>query len=291
MAEVIFVVGANGTIGRQLVRQLGAAGRQVRAGVRSRAKAAGLAADTVEVVEADTAHPAPLARAMAGCDAVFIVNPLAQEMVAQCATIVKAAKDAGVRRLVRSSFLGADAPGPILLNRWHRAAEEVIEDSGLPFTHLRPNSFMQNFCTMHGRSIKTKDVFFTSLGVGKTSYVDVRDIAAAAVVALTQPGHENKGYTLTGPEALSCDEAGRVLSGALGRPIAHVDVPETATRRALLEVGAPPVIADALMQLFAVIKAGAHAAVTADVERLLGRPPISFAQFAKDCSGVFELVV
>jgi len=291
MSEVVFVMGATGNIGREVVRQLAEAGRPVRAGVRKPAAAAALHGANVEIVQADYDRPGHIAAALAGCDALFVVNGLSPAMGEQCRILADAARDAGVGRIVRASMMSAEVAEPILVARWHRAAERAIEAAGVPFTHLRPNTFMQNFSNMHAESIRRTNSFFGPLGEGRTSYVDVRDIAAAAVAVLTQAGHENKSYTLTGGEALSAFDIALLLSGALGRRITYVETPAAAARRALDEVGATPVMADALMQLFAAMKDGACAAVVADLERLLGRPPISFAQFAKDHARVFELIV
>jgi uncharacterized protein YbjT (DUF2867 family) len=290
MSCKVFVIGATGNIGRELVEQLARAGVCVRVGVRDPAKAAGLAAAGIEIAAADYDKADPLAFAMKGCEKVFFVNPLTHAMADQAAVVAQAAKRAGITHVVRSSGMGADAPSPTLLGRWHREAEKAIEASGIPYTHLRPNSFMQNFAHLHGHSIRARNAFYHPLGDGRTSYVDVRDIAGAAVAALTTPGHENKGYTLTGPAAISGGEAAEILSRVLDRPIAYVDVPEAAARKAMIQIGMPPIIVDALSQHLACMKEGLTAIVTTAVEAMTGRAAISFEKFAQDNAPAFQLL-
>jgi uncharacterized protein YbjT (DUF2867 family) len=132
-------------------------------------------------------------------------------------------KRAGVRRIVRASALGA-GPDGITMARWHWEVERAVEDSGIPFTILQPNTFMQSYFS-HAPSIAASNTFHLPQGSASVSLVDVRDIAAVAAACLTEDGHEGKRYIVTGAKALSNDEIADELSSLLGRTITYTDVP------------------------------------------------------------------
>ncbi|MGH6735876.1 MAG: NmrA family NAD(P)-binding protein [Methyloceanibacter sp.] len=164
----------------------------------------------------------------------------------------------------------------------HRPAEKAIEASGLAWTFLRPNGFMQNFVTFMGPSIKAEGTFYSSTGRAKMSHVDVRDIAAVAVKALTAPGHEGKIYTLTGPEALTYDEMADELSQVLGREIRHIDLPPADLKAAMVAGGMSEEIADLLLDLERYYREGRPSRVTDDVKRVTGRDPRPFTAYVRE---------
>ena len=137
---------------------------------------------------------------------------------------LEAAKSAGVKHIVKQSVMGADEESYSLANI-HRPIEKAIERSGLAWTFLRPNSYMQNSVTFMGETIRAEGTFYSSTEQAKISHVDVRDIVAVAVKVLTGPNCEGKAYTLTGPDALTYDELAGELSKALGRQIRHTNLP------------------------------------------------------------------
>jgi uncharacterized protein YbjT (DUF2867 family) len=199
---------------------------------------------------------------------------------------VDAAKKAGVKHVVKLSVFGAEAE-TLTFGRWHRPVEKRIEASGMAWTHLRPVNFMTN---MLGNvdSIKGQGAFYQPTADGKTSVIDPADIGAVAVKALTEPGHENKAYTLTGPDALSGAEQAAVLTKALAREVKFVDVPSEATKQALTGTGMPAVYVDALLDLLAAMKASKMATVTDTVQKLLGRKPATFADWAQRHAAAFR---
>jgi uncharacterized protein YbjT (DUF2867 family) len=138
---------------------------------------------------------------------------------------------------------------------------------------------MQNFMTYFP---PREGVIYLPWGNGKASFVDTRDIAAVAVDALTSDGHEEKTYTLTGPMALGIAEVASMLSEVAGREIKYVDVPESAARDGMLQSGLPQWLVEALMELHAANKQNRWSAVTSDIEEVMGKPAITFAQFARD---------
>lgn len=173
------------------------------------------------------------------------------------------------------------------LARIHRT-ERAVETSGLAWTFLRPNGFMQNFVSHMAGSIKSQNGIFQPAGDAKISHVDVRDVARVAARVLTTPGHEGKAYALSGPQALTYGEAAEVLSRVLGGPIRYVALSDEAARAGMLSAGMPDFYADYLLDLFRVYRTGAASQTTPDVKNITGREPVSFEQFACDFAEAFR---
>ena len=288
MTDTILVMGATGNVGSQVVKQLADTGANVRAAVRSPRKAESLKSERVSLTEFDTDKPETVEAAFQGVDKVFLLTPLVPNMVELSANLVAAAKKAGVKHIIKSSGMGAEVEPGITLTRWHREAEKAIEASGIAFTFVRPNGFMQNYANFNGATIKTQNTFYLPVGDGKVSYIDTRDIAAVAVAALTQDGHEGKAYEVTGLEAISNQEIAEIISQVVGRKINYVDVPEDAARSEMKQSGMPDVLIDMTMELYELYKAGYASEVTPTVEQVTAKKPISFAQFANDYAEAFK---
>lgn len=285
---MILVTGATGTNGKELVRQLAAKGARVRALARNRDKAtAELGGPNVEIVEGDFNRPETLEGALAGgVEHVFLVTSPGPQMAEQEGNMIDACTRAGVRHVVKLSAMGAGVNSPITLGRVHGESEKRLEDSGLAFTHLRPNAFMQNTLGF-APTIHAQGVFYAPAGDGHVSLVDVRDIAAVAAVALTEPGHEGQTYEITGPEALSYYDVAEILSETLGRKVTYVDVPPEAAKAGMIGSGMSEWMADAISELFGVWRAG-HGSKVTDVVRQVGKTePHTFVEFARDHAQVF----
>jgi uncharacterized protein YbjT (DUF2867 family) len=288
MTDTILVMGATGNVGSQVVKQLADTGANVRAAVRSPRKAESLKSERVSLTEFDTDKPKTIEAAFQGVDKVFLLTPLVPNMVELSANLVAAAKKAGVKHIIKSSGMGAEVEPGITLTRWHREAEKAIEASGIAFTFVRPNGFMQNYANFNGVTIKTQNAFYLPVGDGKVSYIDTRDIAAVAVAALTQDGHEGKAYEVTGLEAISNQEIAEIISQVVSRKINYVDVPEDAARSEMKQSGMPAVLIDMTMELYELYKAGYASEVTPTVEQVTAKKPISFVQFANDYAEAFK---
>lgn len=260
----------------------------VRAGVHSLIKGENLKRlPGVEIVEIDFNDPDSLHAAFTNIDRLMLITPLSEHQLEMARNLVSEAVKQEVKYIVRLSALGAGAEPGIQLGRWHREMERYVEESGIPFTILRPAGFMQNLVTFSAESIKQEGKFYMPVGEGKVSYIDTRDIASVAVEVLLSGEHSGKVYELTGPEALSHQEIAEVLGNATGKQIDFVDVPEEAARQAMLTHHTPAPIADALLELYAVYKTGKSSLVTDSVKEITGRAPHNFRQFASDYSGCF----
>ncbi|RIJ36883.1 SDR family oxidoreductase [Pontibacter oryzae] len=290
MHTTILVTGATGTVGREVVKQLSMLDGdiRVRAGVHSLIKGENLKRlPDVEIVEIDFEEPESLHAAFTHADKVCMIVPFADDQVQMAKTLIDEAKKAGVKHIVSLSAMGADAEHGILMGRMHREVEEYIKQSGISYTFLRPSSFMQNYIDYSAESIKKEGRFYMPTGDGKVSYVDARDIAAVGVEALTSAGHEGKAYEITGPEALSNYEVAQLLSEVTGKQIEFEDVPEPAAKKAMAEEGMPEWMADALLELYKVYKAGHAAKLTSTVQEVTGRKPHTMRQFLEDHKDCF----
>ncbi len=214
MAKPILVTGATGTVGRDVVKLLSKKGAAVRAGVRDQAKTRQRFDDDIALATFDFENESSFAAALDGVEKVFLLPPLLPNQVELTNAFVDAAKHAGVRRIVKLSAIGVDGEIQFTVGKWHAANEQHIRESGLAFTFLRPNSFMQNFITY----FPPRDgAIYLPWGNGTASFVDTRNIASVAAEVLTSDGHEEKIYILTGPAALGIAEVARILSEAVGR--------------------------------------------------------------------------
>jgi uncharacterized protein YbjT (DUF2867 family) len=285
---MILVTGATGANGRELTKLLASRGVPVRAMTRSRGKAeaiAGLAG--VEVAVGDFDDAASLDRALRGVEKAFLLTDSTERAEARQRAFVDAARRAGVGHVVKLSQFAADEASPVRFLRYHAAVERAIVESGIAYTFLRPNLFMQGLLAFRG-PIASQGKFFAAAGDAKVSVVDVRDNAAAAAAALTGPGHEGRTYDLTGPEALTHAQMAATLSGALGRPVAFADVPPEAMRDALLDAGMALWQADGLVEDYAHYRRGEASAVAPGVRDATGEPPRAFSAFARDYAPAFS---
>jgi uncharacterized protein YbjT (DUF2867 family) len=284
---MILVTGATGTVGSELVKRLGEGTWPFRALVRSAGKASGIRQAGGEVAEGELGRPETLDAALEGVDTVFLLSSEDRRQAELQGSLVEAARRAGVRNFVKLSVMGADAGSPIAFMRWHRETEEQIERSGMAFTHLRPGSFMQNFLAEAG-TIKSQGMIRDATGEGKTAFIDVRDIAACAVVALTGDRFQGMAVELTGPEELSGPQVAQKLSAATGKVVRYVNISIAEKKRAMLASGMPDFLVEDLVRLTELVARGGGERVCDGVERMLGREPQSFDLFARDHAAAFR---
>jgi len=281
---MILITGASGNVGREVVKQALAVGLEIRATFQSPAVAAQAPAG-LEGVIMDYAKPETIRAALHGVEKIFLVGPPVRELSALEANFVKEVRAAGGKHIVKLSALGGrESTFP----SGHRDSEENIEASGLPYTFLRPNGFMQNLVNYNAGTIRSQNAFYGCQGNGAVSIVDIRDIAAVAVIVLAATGHEGKSYALTGGEALTNQQIAEKISPVAGRKINYVDLAPAEFKNGVLSTGAPEWSADALVDLQRLYREGKASLVSDDVERLTRRKPITFDQFARDYAFAFR---
>jgi uncharacterized protein YbjT (DUF2867 family) len=283
----ILITGATGSVGNELTRLLSEQGISFRIMVRSPKDAEQLnKLAGVQVVMGDFNDKSTLAQALIGIERAFLLTNSSEQAEHQQLTFVAEAQRAGVRHIVKLSQFAAELNSPVRFLRYHAAVEQAIRESEMAFTFLRPNLFMQGLLGFQA-SIAKDGKFFAAVGQAKISTIDIRDIAAVAATALTEKGHEEKIYTLTGPEALTHYEMANELSAALTQRITFVDVSPEAMRAALLEVGFPAWQADGLIEDYAHYSRNEASAVTSDIQEVTGKPARNFADFAHDYASYF----
>ena len=233
----------------------------------------------------DVNQPETLRAALAGVEKVFLIGPPTDQLIPLERKAADVIAESKVRQVVKLSAMGGrDAIFP----RQHAESEDYIRSIGIPYTFLRPNGFMQNLVNYSASSIRTTGKFYGSEGDGKISVIDIRDVAAVAVKALKEEGHIGQAYSLTGPEALSNRQVAQKLSEVLGREIQFVSLAPEAFKAALISAGMPAWNADALVDLQRLYREGKAAAVTGDVEWILGRRPHDLIEFLTENRGAFE---
>jgi uncharacterized protein YbjT (DUF2867 family) len=233
----------------------------------------------------DYNQPETIRTALRGIDKVFLVGPVAPNLPELERKAMDEIGRSAVRQIVKLSAMGGRAA---IFPRQHQESEAYIKSSGIPYTFLRPNGFMQNMVNYNGATIRSQNAFYGSQGDGRVSHIDLRDIAAVIVKVLTEDGHLGKIYTLTGPEALANSRIAEILSRTLGREIKYVDLPPAQMKQALLTAGTPEWNADGILDLSELYRTGGSSTVSNDVEQILARKPIAFDQFARDYSSSLQ---
>ena len=266
----IFVTGATGTVGREVIEHLLTAGAHVRALTR-RPENAGLPA-AIEVVGGDLENPESLVPAFHGVDRMYLLA------TGDTRQIVDLAKQTGVRRTVVLSSASAgfeNDPG----GEFHRAAERAVEDSGPEWTHVRPGMFAGNLLDW-AEAIRTGGVVKAPCGAARQSPVHEFDIAAVAATTLLSDGHHGKIYTLSGLEALTKTEQVAAISNAIGRDIRFEELTPEQWREHV-EEEMPPFAIDWLLGLWALTVDNPEP-VLPTVQEVLGRPARTVAEWAAD---------
>ena len=284
---VIVVTGATGTVGSEVVRRLAAAGHRVRAVVRDEAAAAARLGPGVEFAPGDLSDPGTLEKALTGATRMYLLSPLVPELPVWEAGAIAAAQRAGIRHLVKHSNIGAADDAASRMQRWHRAGEELIENSGMAWTFIRPTGFMTNALAW-AATIRAQGAVYWTGGDGRIAVVDPRDIAAVAVAALTATGHDGKAYDITGPQPLSNAEQTAAIAEAIGRPLRYVDIPEAAARDNMLAMGMPAEIVEGLLEFTAETRTGPDQAVSSAVPDVTGHPARTFTAWAAENAAAFS---
>ena len=287
MSERILITGATGTNGNFLVESLAAQEAELQVMTRSRESAEEFVARGIKTFIGDFDLPETLPPALEGVDKVFLLSAADPRQVEMQGNMIQAAQAAGVRHLVKlsASCAGPDLPTPI--KRWHFETEQQIINSGIPYTFLRPNCFMQNTLKW-ARTIKNEGLFYMPIEDAVVSQNDARDIAAVAAAVLTSDGHEGQTYEITGPRALTFEEVAQDLSAALNKEVRYVRVSYEESRQRMIDSGMEEWLANAVTQTYRFMSDGGAALVTDVVARVTGNDPIPFSQFAKDHAGVFS---
>lgn len=283
----LLITGATGTVGTQLVKNLVNGNTPFRALARTKDQGDLLRnLPQAEIIVGDLSDKDSLAQALQGIEKAFLLTNSSEHAEQLQLNFVDAAHAAGVKHIVKLSQFAADPSSPVRFLRYHATVENKIKELGINYTFLRPNLFMQGLIGF-AHYIKYEHQFYGALGNAVVSAVDIRDIAAIAAKALTEPGHENKIYNITGNEALTHYQMAEILSRVLGKEIAYIDLNPEQMREALIPAGFPEWQADGLIEDYAHYSKGEASAVYHTVNDITGKAAINFEQFVRDYKNVF----
>ena len=278
---MILITGASGSVGKAVLQEVSrkesTSHAKFRAMFRSKEEAAKAPAGS-EPVLADYADKQSLRKALDGVTSVFVVCSPIPQLVELESNVLDVCKESGVKHVVLNSALGA-GDYPKSFPSWHRKVEDKLKATGMSYTILRPNGFLQNIVAFNAPSIRTQGAFYVAMGDAKVSYVDVGDIAVVAVKALQGGVHSGKTYELNGPEAISNQELATRISAVAGRTVNYVDIPESAQRDAMLGLGLPDWQVTALLELQQYYKQGAGAKTDGLLRDLIERDPMTLDQY------------
>jgi len=216
--------------------------------------------------------------ALDGVDRVFLIAPgFTEDADVRMGPFLNALAASGVRHVLYSSVIGAEYnPGGV-----HRRIERLLEAGGVPWTFFRPNFYLQNFITYEAESVLGRGEIALPTGDGAASYLDVGDLAAAAARVLASPdAHAGRAYTLTGPAPLSHGAVAGALTEVLGFPVIFTNPAPAAHSAALAAAGVPAGIIAQSEALYSLIRGNVCAAVSPDLQALLGRPPTDVSTWA-----------
>ena len=275
----MILVTTAGKVGAGAARLLREQDVPVRVLVRNpdKATAKALAAAGAEIAAGNLDVPASIDAAMAGVSTVVLVSPA---VPAQELNVVASAARAGVAHVVKATSK-ASADSPIARRRGQAEIEAGLAAAGIPHTLLRSNAYMQNVLAL-APAIAATSSFGSAAGKGRAGMVDARDVAAAPAP------HAGKTYWLTGPELISNYDVAAVLSKLLGRTITYRELTFEENKDAMVRAGVPEPVAQQNAQAFSLTADGDAAWVTHDVPAILGRPALSFEQFAADHAAAFS---
>ncbi|WP_433124844.1 NAD(P)H-binding protein [Micromonospora sp. CA-240977] len=271
----ILITGANGTVSREVLREL-AGNQPVRALVRDLSRAPQL--DGVDYVVGDLDSPRTLTPAFEGVSTLWLLMPMGPQAPSQSMNAVWAARQAGVRHIVRLSAIGAAHDAPTRNGRLHALSDAELQQSGIPWTILRPSFFMQNLLFS-----KAGEHLYGVFGDNRVGMIDARDIAAAGAAILAAPQrHEGMIYTPTGPESITLDQAAEDIARTLGQPVTYVPQSPEQTRDGLLQAGLDTWSAEVLAEYRVAYGSGWGDFTNDHVARIVGRQPRTFAEFVHD---------
>ena len=281
---MILITGATGNIGREVLNNLLEKGHKVRA-TAINAEDARRIPESVQAVIFDFSNPQTYSTALTGINKVFLMRPPhITDIEHTLNPFVDVAKSRGVNQIVFLSLLGVEDNPRVP----HYAVEQHILESGIPYTFLRPSFFMQDLNTTHRQEIAEDSEIFIPVGDAKTSFIDARDVGAIAAQTLTEGGHTNQAYDLTGPEALNYFQVAEIFTDVLGRDITFRAPSLPALIWRTWRRGTPLSFALIMGMLYNATKKGLADVVTNQVEYILGRQPITFRQYVEDYQSAWQ---
>jgi uncharacterized protein YbjT (DUF2867 family) len=282
----ILLTGATGTVGTQLAIKLNTLQIPFRALVRNKENELLKSLQYAEVVTGDLSNEHSVSMALQGIEKVFLLTNSSEQAEQLQLNFVNTAHKAGVQHIVKLSQLAAKEQSPVRFLHYHAKVENRIKEMNFTYTFLRPNLYMQGLLALKDY-IKNDGKFYAAVGDAGVSLVDVRDIAAVAASTLTEAGHENRIYNITGKESLTHYQLAGIFSTVLGKQVTFIDVSPEQMEAALQSAGFSECQLGGLIEDYAHYARGEAAQVYNTVKEVTGIPAISFEQFVSDHKALF----
>ncbi len=277
--DLILVIGASGTVGSELVKLLNADGHRVRATTSQPSSNADQTTNQrTDKVHVNLATGEGLSASFEDVDRAFLLSPPGYaDQYAMLSPLIQEAKRRGLKKVVLMTAMGANA----VETSPFRRAEIELEKSGLNFTILRPNWFLQNFNTFWVHGIQSQSKILLPAGQAKVSFIDARDIAAVAARVLVDARFDNQALDLTGPEAVDHTRVAKAISDVTGKKVSYEEIAPENLQKGLLAAGLPADYVQFLLMIFGFLREGYNARVTDSVGKVLGQAPRELADYAE----------
>jgi uncharacterized protein YbjT (DUF2867 family) len=264
-------------VGREVVKELRRLQQPVVAAAVSETDASLIPDVGAEIVRFEFGQASTYPAAFSGVNKLFLMRPPAiADVERYLFPVIDYAEQAGVEHIVFLSVIGVNKRMP------HYQVEKRLESGRIPYTSLRPGFYMQNLNTQYRDDIRLRNEIFVPAGRGKTSFIDVRDIAAAVAKIFTASGQAKRAYSITGSEALNYYRVAQMLTQALGRPITYRKPSPQEFERELLARDTDEQFLQVLQGLYKPIRWHLGGKVTHEFRQLLGREPIKMQQYIQD---------
>ncbi len=283
----VTVFGATGKVGKELLKFLSGAGIHTIAVTRDKNKAKEM--PFVEWMEADMSARESLNKTIENSSAVFLASSPSDNFVRDQNNVIETAKKCDVAHIVKISSPGASKNSPAAVPKLHWEIEELLKASGIQWTILQPNSFMQNWLGEFSKTIQTERKIYDAAGDGKKPYIDTRNIAEVAFKALTEPEkHSNKIYLLTGGEALNYGQVATAISKAIGEKVTYISLTPDEAKLRMEQKGMPQWAIQTFLAIAEGQRSGKADYVNDIVQEILNKPPLTIDDFARDYAGYFK---
>lgn len=283
--DPILVIGATGNVGQEVVRSLHQLGFKARATALNEKDAEKVPEEADEIVFFEFGKAETYPKAFAGVKKMFLMRPPAiSDIETYIKPVIDYAAENGVEQIAFLSLVGVEDRTYVP----HYKVEQFLKASGVSYTFLRAGFFMQNLSTTHRIDVVEHDDIFVPVGKAKTAFVDARDLGAVAAHVLTTPGHDNTAYDLTGSEALTYDEVAEIFTNVLGRKITYSDPSVFKFAWRMKKRGNPWGYVLVTSGLYFATRRGSAEEISDDVQKLLGREPITMRQFVEDNVAVWQ---
>ncbi|MFA0963177.1 SDR family oxidoreductase [Roseivirga sp. BDSF3-8] len=281
MSDRILVTGGTGTIGYHLLKYLKEQDTPFTVFARNPKKAATLKGRGYEVILGDFDDKDSVDEAMQGIGKLFLNSPAGPQQVDHQRTVIEAAISNKVKHIVKVSTIDASPDSSLNIGRWHYEIEKAIRDSGIGYTFLHANGFMQNFFA-YADSIRNLGRIYAPFAQGKYSAVDARDVAMVAARILAGESQENQEYELTGPTAVGMRDVARAISTAINKEVRYVPIAPEDARSNMRNSGMPDWLVEDMLELSKKYEEGHGSRVSGHIRNVTGNRATDLSRFTEE---------